>query len=1251
MRRTRIIGLFAATALVVTGIFAQPVSAIADEPETPSTTPAGVSAVVPYSTDQRIAQWQSLQFGFFMHWGVYSMYEGKYKEKVQRIGYPEQIKAWENIPREEYLETASRMTAEKWDAAHVCATAKAAGMKYVMITTKHHDGFAMWDTKTTDYDVVDQTAFGQDPIRQLADECAKVDMKLAFYYSIIDWEKHEPEPYSNVNPITDEHLQYNLRQIEELMTNYGPIAEFWFDMGKPTPAQSQQMADKVRSLQPNTTVVNSRVWNDKGDFEVGGDNSVPTEFRMGPWESILSIFPACWSYCSTYKANRAEANVVPKTKEAINGLVTVISGGGQYAFNIGPRGDGSFDPFDQKILDNLAAWRTRHPNAIEGAHATWFPIPNWGRITAKDSSLYLFPRSWSDGSEVSLSGIANKVQSVTIDGTDTQLPFTQDGTTLRVTLQGDNPDEFVPVIKVQLDGAPMMVPENTVYLNNGEGTAGTQNVVDLRSAKGHALTSAYDVYVADQSGKTFRNVDFEFSVQGRGLGVSDQYILTFGDQSMTVTGEELSSGIVGGSFTLEPRQVKRLRIRPANPAYYANPIPFTIRSVTITARENEQIGVAPTFKMQPEETVSVRVGQTATFSAVATGRPSPTYQWYRVDTDGQVTAIEDEIYNSYSFEPTLEDNGTKFRVVAKNTVGEVTSHDALLNVLPPSLNLALEKPARQITTGWGGLAERAVDGNTDGVWNNGSLSHTSGRDEDPWWEVDLEDMYKVTHVDVFNRAQEFTCQSRTIPCSDRLKDFYVVASPEPLNDLLSAEETLALPNVKAIKVDGVGGYPSTVDFGGFEARYIRVILPGREALALAEVEVYGKATQEAPEIAPIQVTSDTDEGFSSDGDGQSRTVTARVGTRVTATTQVIGTPEPTLQWQRLDAGSEEWTAIEGAQDLTYTFTITEADEGAFIRLVAENSVDTVESQLVELHATVTPTISAINVKKAGEDTLLALSDKEGRKEVVTHRGTNLTLGVQATGTPAVTYQWQKAQLDAQGHVGEWAPIEGAVSPTYSLTADEDTQGYVLRVVVSNAAGEAVSDVLRVALESQTPPPASDTDPAVPMPGAGTDPVPSPGSGTIVPPSGPRVVLGNVEGNAVARQGEVTFTASGFAAGEDVTFTVHSTPIVLGTVPADSSGVAIYTWRVPADFELGTHHVISEGASGLRTQASFEVIPTADQEGKGTLHEQEIISPKPQNKGGGLAHTGVESLSLVTLSGLAAFSLGFVCVSRRRRDLL
>ncbi|WP_175957116.1 alpha-L-fucosidase [Schaalia sp. Marseille-Q2122] len=555
-----------------------PASTVTPCPATAPALPAlpvrGVDGLVPLNADARIAAWQRLQFGLFVHWGVYSLYEGSYRGVPQGIGYPEQIKAWMQIPDEEYLQAAREWHAEEWDAAALCAAAKAAGMTYVMITTKHHDGFCMWNTATTDFNIVAQSAFGRDPLAELARECAAQGLGLAFYFSIIDWTQHEAEPYANLNAIPESMMPLIVAQIEELLTNYGPIVEFWFDMGGPTPDQSERLAATVRRCQPSTTVMNSRVWNDCGDFEVGGDNDIPDFFQYGPWESVRSIFPAAWSYCTTDKCDRSPETIIPQVRAAIGDLVTVLSGGGQFAYNIGPMGSGAIDPYDRQVLEGIGAWMARHPRALRGARPTWLPIEAasgaW-RATATDSELYLFPAQWEEGLEIRLPGVANAVWRAEVDaagagarggvstvravsgvgtvglvGGDTHaactsgtadsssaaslnstvfdeaaraLPVRREGNECVVTLVGPCPDDIQPVVRLELDGPLRLLPATAVPLaaapeedsSRAWATLRGCDLVAHRSAKGYGGGfAAFDAVVFNASDTGFPHVSLRF---------------------------------------------------------------------------------------------------------------------------------------------------------------------------------------------------------------------------------------------------------------------------------------------------------------------------------------------------------------------------------------------------------------------------------------------------------------------------------------------------------------------------------------------------------------------------------------------------------------------------------------------------------------------------------------------------------------------------------------------------------------------
>ena len=196
-----------------------------------------IPAAVAASDQTKVAQWQDMKYAMFIHWGVYSSYAGWYKGQKQEVGYPEQIKAWghqqtwdsriplQGIPREEYLATAQTFEAPNFDATAWCQQAKDSGMKMLLITSKHHDGFAMWDTATTDYNFTKQSPSHRDPILELSQACQKVGIKFGLYFSNIDWEKQPENPWSNANTLDEEgYMDYIHAQLKELLGGkYGEI--------------------------------------------------------------------------------------------------------------------------------------------------------------------------------------------------------------------------------------------------------------------------------------------------------------------------------------------------------------------------------------------------------------------------------------------------------------------------------------------------------------------------------------------------------------------------------------------------------------------------------------------------------------------------------------------------------------------------------------------------------------------------------------------------------------------------------------------------------------------------------------------------------------------------------------------------------------------------------------------------------------------------------------------------------------------
>ena len=328
-------------------------------------------------TDERLKameRWQNLQFGMFIHFGLYSLAGGCWNGKPVKKGYCEQILSHGNIPQADYEALMSEFRIPHFNAELIAETAKKAGMRYLVITSKHHDGFCLFDTKTTDYNSV-RSACKRDIVAELAGACKKNGLAFGVYFSLIDWHCPWALPISSHNSdrIPEKHHAYNLAQLTELMTNYGEICELWLDMGHPTRQQSQEMYDLVHGLQKNI-MINGRIWNDKGDFATMADNEMP-ELPEGryelnvPWQTPASIYKETWGYKSWQERTDAQG----KIRNLTDSLRRVVSHGGNYLLNIGPDNEGNIVPFEKEVLEGIGenlrkmplekTWPTAVPSA------------------------------------------------------------------------------------------------------------------------------------------------------------------------------------------------------------------------------------------------------------------------------------------------------------------------------------------------------------------------------------------------------------------------------------------------------------------------------------------------------------------------------------------------------------------------------------------------------------------------------------------------------------------------------------------------------------------------------------------------------------------------------------------------------------------------------------------------------------------------------------------------------------------------
>ncbi|RPJ32459.1 MAG: alpha-L-fucosidase, partial [Planctomycetaceae bacterium] len=371
--------------------------------------------------DERMAWWRDARFGMFIHWGLYAVPAGTYNGKrVDGIG--EWIMNNGKIPVKEYEKYTEQFNPIGFNADQWVRMAKNAGMKYIVITSKHHDGFCLWDSKVTDYDIMDATPFKRDILKELAQACKKHGVKLCFYHSIMDW--HHPDAqapfYPNYNdtkqsnPNFDRYVDTYLKpQIAELLTNYGPLGVMWFDgewIKDWTEPKGKDMYAYIRGIRPSI-IINNRVGKGRkgmeglsksdeyaGDFGTPEQQIPPTGLPGVDWETCMTINDT-WGYKS-YDENWKS------TEELIRNLADIASKGGNFLLNVGPTPEGLFPRPIERRLEEIGNWMAVNRESIYGTTASPIGKPAWGRCTAKGNKLYLHVFNWpADGKlDVPLAG-------------------------------------------------------------------------------------------------------------------------------------------------------------------------------------------------------------------------------------------------------------------------------------------------------------------------------------------------------------------------------------------------------------------------------------------------------------------------------------------------------------------------------------------------------------------------------------------------------------------------------------------------------------------------------------------------------------------------------------------------------------------------------------------------------------------------------------------------------------------------------
>ena len=416
----------------------------------------------PLSPEERLRWFKEAKFGMFIHWGVYSV-----------IGRDEWARNIFQIPQAEYDKYIPRFNPVKFNADAWVDLARNAGARYMVITSKHHDGFSMYRSNVSDYGIK-LTPYPYDPLKLLADAARRKGMRLGFYHSIMDWHHPDyrprraweyPKTYKEGGN-NRRYVDFMKAQLRELLSNYGDVAVLWFDgeweKTLVDTNSEDEVYDFVHGLQPNT-LINDRLYDrrpgNRADFGTP-EQFVPATGLRDPttgkpllWESCVTVNTSSWGY------NKYETEFKTE-RDLIRMLIEVVSKGGNLLLNVGPKPDGTIQDEFITRLNAIGRWMKVNQAAIYATTASPFErMAFFGRATTQGNKLYLHVFQWPSDGILRVPGLHNLVHAAHLLA-DPDRPITseRDGDDILLHVPGEAPDEVAPVIELQLDGAPVAVP-------------------------------------------------------------------------------------------------------------------------------------------------------------------------------------------------------------------------------------------------------------------------------------------------------------------------------------------------------------------------------------------------------------------------------------------------------------------------------------------------------------------------------------------------------------------------------------------------------------------------------------------------------------------------------------------------------------------------------------------------------------------------------------------------------------------------